>query len=708
MTDSPRTCSRSGARTAVSAAAALTAALAGASLILLGAACSSGGEVAPEPVEVVASPFPELDAGLNLRPASRVGQAVIVLDGIEGGTFDLTGVELRGQSADARIDTALGHGILVRRCRGVTIKGGVIGGYKACIVIEDSEDITVDGVRFDGWYGQRLKSTEFAEDTTDWLYPHENDRGEWLENYGAAISVTNCREVDVRGCRGRRGQNGVLLTRCEGSEVHDNDFSFLSGWGLGMYRSSECVVSHNVFDYCVRGYSHGTYWRGQDSAGILMFEGCSRNLVIRNSATHCGDGIFVFAGQDLVRDASATATGCDQNIFAENDLRYAVANSVEITFSDRNAVLRNDLRGAHQHGVWGGYSSRMIVLGNRVEEVIGGGVTIEHGQGCLIADNSIGRNEIGLELYWDEDPEFVQGPYARVRDVRSRDHFVLENDFADNVVDLALRRTTGLTFHANEYTPGTREPYIADLSCEGDASFEQETVKRWLDAPLGAIPSGNISEVSLRPWVGTPPEMLAVWRSYALPAVPGTQEIRAEARDEFRGGLETIVIGEWGPWDFRSGAPRPPRRKPGGLLADSIWDASWFRWDLAESDPRTLEGAWRQRATEPDATARVSTFTNPWSSDDIRRVVGSEFFGLIASTTFECNRSTRATYALTVNSDDGVRVLVDGEEVLEDWTLHAPRREEQLLELDPGEHTIRVEYFQIQGTAALSVDLSPR
>ena len=105
MTDSPRTCSRSGARTALSAAAALTAALAGASLILLGAACSSGGEVAPEPVEVVASPFPELDAGLNLRPASRVGQAVIVLDGIEGGTFDLTGVELRGQSADARIES---------------------------------------------------------------------------------------------------------------------------------------------------------------------------------------------------------------------------------------------------------------------------------------------------------------------------------------------------------------------------------------------------------------------------------------------------------------------------------------------------------------------------------------------------------------------------------------------------------------------------
>jgi nitrous oxidase accessory protein NosD len=701
MSDSPRNCPRPRARTA--------APLAAATLIALLAACSSGGgEALPAPVEEEVSPFPKLEAGLNLRPASRVGQAVFTLEGINGGVFDLTGVELRGQDAGARIDTALGHGILVRRCNGITIRGGLIGGYKGCIVIEDSSDVTIDGVRFDGWYGQRLKSTEYAEDMTDWLSPHENDRGEWLEEYGAAIAATNCRGLEVRGCRGRRGQNGVLLTRSDDCQVYDNDFSFLSGWGLGMYRSSECVVSHNVFDYCVRGYSHGSYWRGQDSAGILMFEGCSKNLVIRNSATHCGDGVFVYAGNDLVQDASATATGCDQNIFAENDLRYSVANSVEITFSDRNAVLRNDLRGAHQHGIWGGYSSRMIILGNRIEEVIGGGVTIEHGQDCLIADNSIARNEIGLELYWDEDPEFVLGPYAKVRDVSSRDHFVLENTFEDNVVDLAMRRSTGLTFHANDYVPGTRAPYIADLACEGDAGFDQDTVKRWLDAPLGAIPSGNVSEVTMRPWVGTPPEMLAVWRGYRLPQVPGSQEIRAEERDEFRGGLETIVLGEWGPWDYRSGAPRPPRQKPGGLLADSVWAAEWFQWDLSSSDPRTFEGAWRQRATRPEVAARVSTFTNPWSSEEIRRVVGAEFFGLIADSTFRCDRSMRAKYALTVNSDDGVRVLIDGEPVLEDWTLHASRREEQVLELEPGEHSIRVEYFQIQGAAALSIDLSPR
>jgi len=48
---------------------------------------------------------------------------------------------------------------------------------------------------------------------------------------------------------------------------------------------------------------------------------------------------------------------------------------------------------------------------------------------------------------------------------------------------------------------------------------------------------------------------------------------------------------------------------------------------------------------------------------------------------------------------------VDGEVVLEDWTWHAPRREEVALELAAGEHEVLVEYFQIDGALALLVAL---
>ena len=78
--------------------------------------------------------------------------------------------------------------------------------------------------------------------------------------------------MTVRECRVWHGQNALLLVRVTDAKVYDNDFSFNSGWGLALWRSSRNVISRNAIDFCVRGYSHGVYNRGQDSAGILMFE----------------------------------------------------------------------------------------------------------------------------------------------------------------------------------------------------------------------------------------------------------------------------------------------------------------------------------------------------------------------------------------------------------------------------------------------------
>ena len=50
-------------------------------------------------------------------------------------------------------------------------------------------------------------------------------------------------------------------------------------------------------------------------------------------------------------------------------------------------------------------------------------------------------------------------------------------------------------------------------------------------------------------------------------------------------------------------------------------------------------------------------------------------------------------------------MTVDGRVVLQDWTWHAARTETIELPLDAGPHEIELEYFQIEGAAALRIEL---
>ncbi len=113
---------------------------------------------------------------------------------------------------------------------------------------------------------------------------------------------------------------------------------------------------HNRIDWCVRGYSHGFYNRGQDSAGLLMYEQSSRNMVAYNSITHGGDGLFLWAGQSTMDTGQG---GSNDNLFQLNDFSHAVTNGIEATFS-RNTFSRNRIDECW-HGVWAGYSYGSIV-----------------------------------------------------------------------------------------------------------------------------------------------------------------------------------------------------------------------------------------------------------------------------------------------------------------------------------------------------------
>jgi hypothetical protein len=218
-------------------------------------------------------------------------------------------------------------------------------------VASDCHGLRLEGMRFEGWYAQRLASSVAAENESDRLRPIGDAQGAWLARHGAAISLSACTDVEISGCSGRRGQNGILLERTSGAVIHGNDFSFLSGWGLALDAASGNLVSHNAFDYCVRGFSQGIYGLGQGSAALLLSGPCADNVFAYNRATHAGNGLLIVAGFDPAAPparVTALPAGSSRNLFYQNDFSFAVASGVDVTFASADRFVENVVRGCHQ------------------------------------------------------------------------------------------------------------------------------------------------------------------------------------------------------------------------------------------------------------------------------------------------------------------------------------------------------------------------
>ena len=218
----------------------------------------------------------------------------------------------------------------------------------------------------------------------------------------------------------------LCLDRVTASKVYDNDFSFNSGWGIALWRCARNVISRNAVDFCVRGYSHGVYNRGQDSAGIFVFEQNNENVFAENSVTHGGDGFFGFAGREALGEIGEHPVewykrrGNTDNLLIGNDFSYAPAHGIENTFSFGNKYLKNRIVGNAICGVWAGYSRETLIAGNEFEGngemgygLERGGVNIDHGGDNLILHNSFVRNKCGVHLWGGANPDFDKRNWAK-------------------------------------------------------------------------------------------------------------------------------------------------------------------------------------------------------------------------------------------------------------------------------------------------------
>ncbi|MCO5296321.1 MAG: right-handed parallel beta-helix repeat-containing protein [Fimbriimonadaceae bacterium] len=524
--------------------------------------------------------------------------AAIVVEG-DGITVDFHGAVLEGTPPDTAPDQRAGTGVIVKG-KNVTIKNLVVRGYRHGLIARNVPGLKILDSDFSYNWKQHLLSTLEREDGADWMSFHQNEKDEWLR-YGEGIYLRGCGGFEVRGCTVVGGQSGLMLTECDNGKIWNNNFSFLSALGLGMYRSSRNVVMHNNIDWCVRGHSEGVYNRGQDSAGILVYEQSNFNTFAYNSVTHGGDGFFLWAGQTTMDTGRG---GCNDNLLYANDFSHAPTNGIEATFS-RN-TFANNLILECWHGIWGGYSYDTKVLGN-VFGLNAEGIALEHGQDIAVRGN-VFRRDLTALAFWQNDTQDPNWAYPKNRDTRSRDTLVEGNVFEDIAgAAFRLRNSAGFVVRDNVFDR-VAQLYAPNSPTKASA-FENNSETGASPSPAVMQGSGLLVPVAAEqsptylqrfatgwepysPWTAPegPRRLLGETSTRALES-----EIRTLAPKPLPGGRNPflrpgtlrgrmyILVDEWGPYDFKSPKLWPRGKNADGSLRFQIlgpkgkWNATTFR-----------------------------------------------------------------------------------------------------------------------------------
>lgn len=623
----------------------------------------------------------EVQSGMVITQSLRVVPKTYRLSGppiiVRGDniTVDFDGATLVGTDPLADPDQPRDTAIIIDHGSNIRVVNAHIHRYKIGILARGTQQLALRNNDLSDNWKPRLFSVVEHESLVDWLSFHHNDKAEWLR-FGAAIYLEDVTGADVRDNTAVRGMNGLLLVRTAGAMIRDNTFSFNSGLGVGLYRSSDDTIIHNRLDYNVRGYSHKFYTRGQDSADLLLYEQSSRNVVAMNSLTHGGDGIFLWAGQTTMDSGTG---GANDNLFYGNDVSYSTANGVEATFS-RNEIIANRAWG-NEYGVWGGYSHETEIIGNDFH-ANRTGVAIEHGQENVIAYNRFDHDSTAIRL-WADSIEPSDWGYPKHHDTRSRDYRISENKFEGVRTLLSARNTTRLdTLAAISRPPAP--PFLAGLHvpssplADRDRSaiivdewgpYDWQSPKLW---PLDSTRAVPLRLATLGP-SGEP------WSLLVKRGVAGLSRVAGRLGDTLTITPHPDSTGDW-EVTLRSGSVRFSY----GRFEPAIRWSVRFSVDSPAAPLhalRRLDFMWYR---PPPAFAFLPQ--NNWSLQATGTVT-----------------LPAGTYSLRTISDDAVRVWVDGVLAIDDWTPH--ESEVDYAPLSPGTHQLRVEYRQVDGWVELRVEV---
>lgn len=154
------------------------------------------------------------------------------------------------------------------------------------------------------------------------------------------------------------------------------------------------------------------------------------------------------------------------------------------------------------------------------------------------------------------------------------------------------------------------------------------------------------------------------------------------------------------PWNCRPPAPKPPAPKPPQLPGPcsaggcqpapnpAAWHATYYNTrDLSgpivfQRDER--KPCWNCGSAAPAPGVNADNFSIRWTNSSI---------------------AAGGTYRVSVKTDDGARIYVDGVLVLNSWQVQAATGYFVDIVLTPGWHTWTIEYFEAEGVAEFCFDV---
>ncbi len=387
------------------------------------------------------------------------------------------------------------------------------------------------------------------------------------------------------------------------------------------------------------------------------------------------------------------------------------------------------------YGIWGGYSYESLMYGNRIEGCRNG-IAIEHGQDNTIWANEFRNDTIGVQL-WERPSQPTGWGYAQKRDVASRDYGIWENEFDEVKNPLKISASRNIRITSDNRFENYETLLSEDKPNEG---LEMSLAPNHPAPPDSVAPLPDGMDAML-------PEDHLRGRQYILVDEWGPCDFRSPSiwlRTAEGRQYTFVLFGPPGQYQLTGGEGWSHKSKNAGTFPDTLictreqeaelltldleftsegftdrfgrfikkgrrypfkfsrfekkfdWRVRWYNYDES-SDPVRHYEAFKALKNKPaEAVDRKEELHYAWWGAPAPGV-DAEHFATFAETEFDI---AKGNYILSLTSDDGAKLYLDGELLIDHWNIHEPATDEIQVTLG-GTHRLEIAHFEGGGFATL-------